>query len=49
MSNYPNIKTHNTLPKILRHRSQTMPRYSCSSEIRILGIWNEISPGKDHA
>ena len=25
MSNYPNIKTHNTLPKVLRHRAESMP------------------------
>ena len=42
MSNYPNIKTHNTLPKILRHRSQTMPT-TVSLRNKDLGIWNEIS------
>ena len=26
MSNYPNIKTHNTLPKVLRHRAESMPK-----------------------
>lgn len=42
MSNYPNIKTHNTLPKILRHRSKTMPT-TVSLRNKDLGIWNEIS------
>tara|TARA_B100000768_G_scaffold36522_1_gene35177 strand:- start:2345 stop:4312 length:1968 start_codon:yes stop_codon:yes gene_type:complete len=42
MSNYPNIKTHNTLPKILRHRSQTIPT-TVALRNKDLGIWNEIT------
>jgi long-chain acyl-CoA synthetase len=42
MSNYPNTKIHNTLPKILRHRSVSMPD-TVALRDKDLGIWNEIT------
>ena len=42
MSNYPNIKTHNTLPKVLRHRAESMPT-TIALRDKDLGIWNEIT------
>ena len=42
MSNYPNIKTHNTLPKVLRHRAKSMPT-TIALRDKDLGIWNEIT------
>ena len=42
MSNYPNTKIHNTLPKILRHRSISMPD-TVALRDKDLGIWNEIT------
>ena len=42
MTNYPNTKIHNTLPKILRHRSVSMPD-TVSLLDKDLGIWNEIT------
>ena len=42
MTNYPDIKIHNTLPKILRHRSDTMPS-TVALRDKDLGIWNEIT------
>ena len=42
MTNYPDIKIHNTLPKILRHRSETMPSMVALRD-KDLGIWNEIT------
>ena len=42
MTNYPNTKIHNTLPKILRHRSVSMPD-TVALRDKDLGIWNEIT------
>ena len=42
MSDYPNIKTHNTLPKVLRHRANSMPT-TIALRDKDLGIWNEIT------
>lgn len=42
MTNYPDIKIHNTLPKILRHRSISMPDIVALRD-KDLGIWNEIT------
>ena len=42
MTNYPDIKIHNTLPKILRHRSISMPD-TVALRDKDLGIWNEIT------
>ena len=42
MSNYPNTKIYNTLPKILRHRSENMPD-TVALRDKDLGIWNEIT------
>ena len=42
MTNYPNTKIHNTLPKILRHRSVSMPD-TVAIRDKDLGIWNEIT------
>ena len=42
MSNYPNIKTYNTLPKVLRHRAESMPT-TIALRDKDLGIWNEIT------
>ena len=42
MTKYPNTKIHNTLPKILRHRSVSMPD-TVALRDKDLGIWNEIT------
>jgi len=42
MTNYPNTKIYNTLPKILRHRSVSMPD-TVALRDKDLGIWNEIT------
>ena len=42
MNNYPNTKIHNTLPKILRYRSVSMPD-TVALRDKDLGIWNEIT------
>ena len=42
MSDYPNIKTYNTLPKVLRHRANSMPT-TIALRDKDLGIWNEIT------
>ena len=42
MTNYPNTKIHNTLPKILRYRSVSMPD-TVALRDKDLGIWNEIT------
>lgn len=42
MTNYPDTKIHNTLPKILRHRSVSMPD-TVALRDKDLGIWNEIT------
>ena len=42
MTNYPDIKIHNTLPKILRYRSNSMPD-TVALRNKDLGIWNEIT------
>ncbi len=42
MSSYPNTKIHNTLPKILIHRADTMPD-TVALRDKDLGIWNEIT------
>ena len=42
MSNYPNTKIHNTLPKILKHRADTIPD-TVALRDKDLGIWNEIT------
>jgi long-chain acyl-CoA synthetase len=42
MSNYPNTKIYNTLPKILRHRAETIPN-TVALRDKDLGIWNEIT------
>ena len=42
MTSYPDTKIHNTLPKILRHRSLFMPD-TVALRDKDLGIWNEIT------
>ena len=42
MSSYPNTKIYNTLPKILRHRAETIPN-TVALRDKDLGIWNEIT------
>ena len=42
MTSYPDTKIHNTLPKILRHRSVSMPD-TVALRDKDLGIWNEIT------
>jgi len=42
MTKYPNTKIHNTLPKILRYRSVSMPD-TVALRDKDLGIWNEIT------
>ena len=42
MSNYPDIKIHNTLPKVLRYRAEKMPS-TIALRDKDLGIWNEIT------
>ena len=42
MSNYPNTSIHDTLPKILKHRAETIPN-TVALRDKDLGIWNEIT------
>ncbi len=42
MSNYPNTNIHDTLPKILKHRADTIPN-TVALRDKDLGIWNEIT------
>ena len=42
MSNYPYTKKHNTLPKVLRYRAETIPT-TIALRDKDLGIWNEIT------
>ena len=42
MTSYPDTTIHNTLPKILRHRSVSMPD-TVALRDKDLGIWNEIT------
>ncbi len=42
MSNYPNTNIHDTLPKILKHRADTIPN-TIALRDKDLGIWNEIT------
>jgi long-chain acyl-CoA synthetase len=42
MSNYPNANIHDTLPKILKHRAETIPN-TVALRDKDLGIWNEIT------
>ena len=42
MSNYPDTNIHNTLPKILKHRAETIPN-TVALRDKDLGIWNEIT------
>ncbi len=42
MSNYPDTNIHDTLPKILKHRSETIPN-TVALRDKDLGIWNEIT------
>ena len=42
MSNYPDTKKHNTLPKVLRYRAETIPT-TIALRDKDLGIWNEIT------
>ena len=42
MSNYPDTTIHNTLPKILKHRADSIPN-TVALRDKDLGIWNEIT------
>ena len=42
MSNYPDTNIHDTLPKILKHRAETIPN-TVALRDKDLGIWNEIT------
>ena len=42
MSNYPDTKIYNTLPKILKHKADTIPD-TVALRDKDLGIWNEIT------
>ena len=42
MSNYPDTNIHDTLPKILKHRAETIPN-TIALRDKDLGIWNEIT------
>ena len=42
MYNYPDTNIHNTLPKILKHRAESIPN-TVALRDKDLGIWNEIT------
>ena len=42
MSNYPDTNIHDTLPKILKHRADTIPN-TVALRDKDLGIWNEFT------
>ena len=42
MSNYSDTNIHDTLPKILKHRAETIPN-TVALRDKDLGIWNEIT------